>query len=394
MAKKTDGENANTVKEGSDQGQQIARAFVAQDGKITIPQSEAKLESVDVADIDLLLSFSDGTFVIIPNGALDAISDSSHSVVFIDNNDSAFDTTHSSSDHKSTLGDLFKMVGITTITKSGSLRVVSEHIDAPKTGENEPSEIYGYTRPEEENEPVTSKSDTSTSPVLVRISSGGKGPGGYEPIEPLLDSEDPVAPQITPRPSVYTPGQKTISAEPKIALDPNITADDIINIAEAGGNVAITGTVGEGAQVGDTVTLTVNGHNYTGLVQADYTFSIDVAGSDLAADGDKTIDAIITSNSKTGADIEGYRVDTQVVAPGVALTNDTGSSSIDNVTRIGTLNLTGIEPGATIEYSSDGGSTWSGSFTTGEGSNNVLVRQTDVAGNTSSSGSLIFTIDT
>ena len=47
----------------------------------------------------------------------------------------------------------------------------------------------------------------------------------------------------------------------------------------------ITGTVGGDVQVGDTVTLTANGNSsYTGQVQAGLTFSIDVAGSDLAAD--------------------------------------------------------------------------------------------------------------
>ena len=52
---------------------------------------------------------------------------------------------------------------------------------------------------------------------------------------------------------------------PAITLTSNITADDIINIAESGGNVAITGTT-TGAVDGDTVTLTVNGTNYTGTV--------------------------------------------------------------------------------------------------------------------------------
>jgi hypothetical protein len=121
MANKTDGENGEAAVVELDQGQQIERAVVASDGTITIPQCEAKLASVDIADVDLLLGFSDGTFVIIPNGALDAISDSPHPVVFIDNEDSAFDSAHFSSDHTSTLGDLFKMVGATSQAKAGSL---------------------------------------------------------------------------------------------------------------------------------------------------------------------------------------------------------------------------------------------------------------------------------
>ena len=54
----------------------------------------------------------------------------------------------------------------------------------------------------------------------------------------------------------------TLAPVASISLDA-ITADDIVNAAEAGGTVAITGTVGGDAQVGDTVTLTVNGNSST-----------------------------------------------------------------------------------------------------------------------------------
>ena len=85
-------------------------------------------------------------------------------------------------------------------------------------------------------------------------------------------------------------------------------------------------------------------------------------------------------------------------APTVALANDTGSSGSDQVTNDPSLTLTGIESGATVEYSLDGGSNWSTSAPTlaqlVQGSNTVEVRQTDVAGNVSSAGSLTFTLDT
>src|SRR5205814_3802955 len=104
----------------------------------------------------------------------------------------------------------------------------------------------------------------------------------------------------------------------------NITADDIINAAEASATIAITGTAGGGAQVADTVTLTVNGNTYTGTVAAGNTFSINVSGADLAADADFTIDASITSadaagNVGTAADTESYTVDVTSV-PTITLT--------------------------------------------------------------------------
>ncbi|WP_421211752.1 retention module-containing protein, partial [Aeromonas enteropelogenes] len=61
-----------------------------------------------------------------------------------------------------------------------------------------------------------------------------------------------------------------------ITLDGNITADDVINAAESKQDIAVTGTVGGDVKVGDTVTLTVNGKTFTGLVLADKTFSINV----------------------------------------------------------------------------------------------------------------------
>ncbi|WP_322021975.1 hypothetical protein, partial [Burkholderia sp. BCC1974] len=53
----------------------------------------------------------------------------------------------------------------------------------------------------------------------------------------------------------------------------------------------------------------------------------------------------------------------------------------------------GVETGATVEYSIDGGHSWSTSFTAVEGVSDVQVRQTDIAGNTSAATSFSFTLD-
>ncbi|ELI6423405.1 retention module-containing protein, partial [Aeromonas veronii] len=100
-----------------------------------------------------------------------------------------------------------------------------------------------------------------------------------------------------------------------INLDANITADDVINAAESGQQIPVSGTVTGEFKEGDTVTLTVNNTVYTGKVDAAGRFTILVAGSDLVADGDKTIDASVTStdaagNSATATDSEDYGVDT------------------------------------------------------------------------------------
>jgi len=87
------------------------------------------------------------------------------------------------------------------------------------------------------------------------------------------------------------------------------------------------------------------------------------------------------------------------VAPSLLLTEDTGVSGSDGLTSNGTVKVGALESGASWEYSLDGGSSWNAgcgnSFTASEnGELAVRVRQTDVAGNTSSAGSLDFTLDT
>src|SRR3990167_7850476 len=80
-------------------------------------------------------------------------------------------------------------------------------------------------------------------------------------------------------------------------------------------------------------------------------------------------------------------------APSLNLLVDSGVAD-DLITNNGSYSIGGVEPGATVEYSTDG-TTWSTTPPVAlEGSNTILVRQTDVAGNTSPSSSLTFTLDT
>ena len=87
-------------------------------------------------------------------------------------------------------------------------------------------------------------------------------------------------------------------------------------------------------------------------------------------------------------------------APTVVLANDTGSSNSDLITSNGALTVTPAETGGTIQYSTDGGGTWSAtaptyaSNGTNDGSHTVEVRQVDAAGNLGTAASLSFTLDT
>ncbi len=122
------------------------------------------------------------------------------------------------------------------------------------------------------------------------------------------------------------------SANASITLDANITSDDVINEAESqNDSIAITGKVSGDAKQGDTVTILVNGTTYTGTVALDLTFSINVKGSDLQADSNRTIEASVTANDDAGntvtaTDTETYTVDTDISAN---ITLDTNITSDD-----------------------------------------------------------------
>ncbi|NNU43715.1 Ig-like domain-containing protein [Ramlibacter montanisoli] len=90
-----------------------------------------------------------------------------------------------------------------------------------------------------------------------------------------------------------------------------------------------------------------------------------------------------------------FTLDTLAAAPAAALASDTGSSSADRVTSNAALAFTGQEGGATLEFSTDGGTSWSTTQPTAtEGANQFLLRQVDAAGNTSGSTPFAFTLDT
>ncbi|MFN5221216.1 MAG: hypothetical protein ACK5FE_10000, partial [Cyanobacteriota bacterium] len=98
-------------------------------------------------------------------------------------------------------------------------------------------------------------------------------------------------------------------------------------------------------------------------------------------------------NTTTAADTSNATVDNIApAAPSFSLATDSGSSSSDGITNVGTVNVTGVESGATWQYTTNGNAgtpTWNtgsgSSFTLAAGTyatGAVRVRQTDLAGNT------------
>ena len=114
------------------------------------------------------------------------------------------------------------------------------------------------------------------------------------------DAGNPITAQVDSTHSVDLVGTGAITVD-------NITADDVLNAAEEGGTVDLTGTAAGELAAGDLVSVTINGTVYNGAVDAGgATWTIAaVAGSDLATDTAFTITA-------TGTDDAGNPITAQV----------------------------------------------------------------------------------
>ncbi|EXR77526.1 bacterial Ig-like domain family protein, partial [Acinetobacter baumannii 541915] len=130
----------------------------------------------------------------------------------------------------------------------------------------------------------------------------------------------------------------------------SVTVDNVINASEAAGEVTITGVLKNiPADAANTVvTVVVNGVSYTATVdKAAGTWTVNVPGSGLVADTDKTIDATVTftdtaGNSSTVSDTQIYTLDT--TAPDVDGVNFT----VDSVTADNVINASEASGNVTV----------------------------------------------
>src|SRR5438128_1253812 len=176
----------------------------------------------------------------------------------------------------------------------------------------------------------------------------------------------------------------------------NSSTDFITNTASQTVSGTYTGTLGSG----ETIQVSANGGaTWVNATASGGTWS--ASGVTLTSgNGTLSVRTVDTAGNTATGTSHSYTLDTAAAAPTLALASDTGSSSTDHITSNGQVNVSGLESSATWQYSTDGGTNWTTgtgtSFTlTGDGDKSVIVRQTDVAGNTSSNSStLTFTIDT
>ncbi|HAX9850416.1 TPA: Ig-like domain-containing protein [Escherichia coli] len=200
------------------------------------------------------------------------------------------------------------------------------------------------------------------------------------------------------------------SQAPALSIDP-LTADNIINAAESGQDLPITGTTD--AQPGQTVTVTLNGQTYQGVVQSDGTWSVTVPAANVGAlaDGNATVTASV--NDVAGNPSSVSRVALVDATPPVVTINPVATDNVINTpehtqAQIISGTVTGAQAGDIVtvtlnnsDYTTvvDSSGNWSlgvpASVVSGlaDGSYPVNVSVTDKAGNTGSQ-SLTVTVNT
>ncbi|EPN1446097.1 Ig-like domain-containing protein [Enterobacter hormaechei] len=185
---------------------------------------------------------------------------------------------------------------------------------------------------------------------------------------------------------------------PQITFD-IVAGDDIVNIAEHGQALIVTGKV-TGAQAGDVITLTLNGKDYTAMLDGAGSWSVGVPATDVGAlaNGDQTISATVTDKAGNSTSAT-HAFDVSLTAPVIAINtlavddviNATekgqdllisGTSNQPDGTRI-TVTLNGISYAATTDASGNWSVTVPAANVSalGEASYSVTASVTDTAGN-------------
>ncbi|EPC3468998.1 Ig-like domain-containing protein [Enterobacter asburiae] len=183
-----------------------------------------------------------------------------------------------------------------------------------------------------------------------------------------------------------------------------VAGDDVVNIAEHGQALIVSGKV-TGAQAGDVITVTLNGKDYTAMLDASGSWSVGVPAADVGAlvNGEQTISATLTDkagNSTTAT----HEFDVSLTAPVVAI-NTLAADDVINATEKGQdllVSGTSNQPDGTtitvtlnsISYTATTDASGSWSITVpaanvsalGEASYVVTASVTDAAGNSASTG--------
>ncbi|HCQ7769784.1 TPA: Ig-like domain-containing protein [Enterobacter kobei] len=197
---------------------------------------------------------------------------------------------------------------------------------------------------------------------------------------------------------------------PSVTIN-TIAGDDILNAAEAKSDLIVSGT--STAEAGQTVTVSLNGKDYTATVSADGSWTLNVPAADVAAlgDGSVTVTASVSDKAGNPASVD-HNLTVDITVPAVTINTVAGDDVINIAEHAQAQIISGSATGAaagdkvtvtlggqTYTTVLDAAGNWSvgvpASVISGlsDGTVTVTASVTDAAGNTGT-GSHNVTVDT
>ncbi|MGS6160737.1 Ig-like domain-containing protein, partial [Enterobacter mori] len=197
---------------------------------------------------------------------------------------------------------------------------------------------------------------------------------------------------------------------PSVTIN-TLANDDILNAAEAQSDLTVSGT--STAEAGQTVTVSLNGKDYTTIVSADGSWTLNVPAADLSGltDGSVTVTASVSDKAGNPASVE-HNLAVDITAPAVTI-NTVAGDDVINIAEHGQAHIisgtaTGAAAGDKVTVTL-GGQTYTtvldaaGNWSVGvpasvisglsDGTVTVTASVTDAAGNTGT-GTHNVTVDT
>nr|HAS1763477.1 Ig-like domain-containing protein [Enterobacter asburiae] len=114
---------------------------------------------------------------------------------------------------------------------------------------------------------------------------------------------------------------------PSVTIN-TLATDDILNAAEAKSDLTVSGTTT--AEAGQTVTVSLNGKDYTTTVRADGSWTLNVPAADLAGltDGSVTVTASVSDKAGNPASVD-HNLAVDITAPAVTINTVAGDDVIN-----------------------------------------------------------------
>jgi hypothetical protein len=208
-----------------------------------------------------------------------------------------------------------------------------------------------------------------------------------------VSTETPVA--LTLKVDATIPSAPTLST---IAGDNVLNHQEYLTIIGIGGApVIITGAKDAGASV----SLSIDGNTYLLASNAGTSWSYALSREDVLLKSAMNLSVVQrdAAGNTSAAVTRTLVIDTYAAPPQLQLAADTGTSNTDGITNSATVNVVGLEVGATWKYQIDGGAWQTGTgatFSLINGRHVYNVQQTDAAGNSSDTtlSSKTFELDT